>query len=68
MSHIEREARILDAVGLTPAMSTRKIATQEGIAHFLVWKVLHEQLLHPYHMQKVREHYHGYPPHPIADV
>lgn len=44
-------------------MSTRKIATQEGIAHFLVWEVLHEQLLHPYHMQKVREHYHGYPPH-----
>lgn len=43
----EMEEDILSCVERNPSTSTRAVATAVGTAHSTVWKVLHEQLLHP---------------------
>jgi hypothetical protein len=44
---------ILDGVNKTPGVSTRRVSMQGGIAHSTVWRVLREQQLCPYHLQRV---------------
>lgn len=48
------EERILEEVEMNPQTSTRSVARDVGVAHNTVWNVLHEQLLYPYHFQKVQ--------------
>lgn len=50
----ETEEAILNAVNANPQISTRRLALQEGVSASSVWRVLHEQLLYPYHMQRVQ--------------
>lgn len=50
---VAAEEEILDTVENTPSASTREIANAMGIGHSSVWRILHEQQLHPYHLQKV---------------
>jgi hypothetical protein len=45
------EDRILTHVANNPATSMRKIAAVEGVPQSIVWRVLHKQCLHPYHLQ-----------------
>ncbi|PSN39398.1 hypothetical protein C0J52_16579 [Blattella germanica] len=48
------EERVLDIVHERPSTSTR-IATQERVlSHLSVWRILHRQLLYPYHLQRVQ--------------
>lgn len=50
----EEEEEILDSVEDTPQISTRQVARQVAIPHWIVWKVLREQGLYPYHLQPVQ--------------
>lgn len=51
----ETEERILEAVRANPELSTRRLGLQLGISHWTVWKVLHDENLHPYHTLQVQE-------------
>jgi hypothetical protein len=48
------EVRVLRRVEDHPGTSVRRIAAAEGIGVPLVWRTVHEQLLHPYHIQRVQ--------------
>lgn len=48
------EETILEAVSENPQTSTRSVASDVGVSNSTVWSVLHEQLLYPYHFQKVQ--------------
>ena len=49
------EERVLRSVHERPSTSTRRIATQERVlSHSSVWRILHRQLLYPYHLQRVQ--------------
>ena len=50
----EVEEEILAMVDQTPSTSTRRIAADVGVSHATVWRTLHEQLLYPYHIQRVQ--------------
>jgi hypothetical protein len=50
----EVEVDILDIVNETPGNSTRRASMQMGVAHLSVWRVLREQQLYPYHLQRVQ--------------
>ena len=50
----ELEEMILDFVENTPSISTRQIGRQLGVDHTLVWDVLNESGMYPYHIQKVQ--------------
>jgi hypothetical protein len=45
---------ILTRVEEEPGVSTRKLAALLNVSHMTVWRVLHEQLLYPYHIQRVQ--------------
>lgn len=49
----EVEERILEQIEENPSNSIRKLATQIGTTKWVVHETLKEQLLHPYHVQKV---------------
>ena len=49
----ETEDEILRHVEDTPSTSTRLIAHILDVRHSLVWNVLHDQQLHPFHIQRV---------------
>lgn len=51
---VEVEEAILHEVERSPDTSTRKIAQQLNISHFTVWKILRENQLYPYHIQRVQ--------------
>lgn len=58
----ELEQRVLETVGRDPGVSVRTIAAAEGISHSIIWEILHEQLLYPYHIQRVQKlSAHDYP-------
>lgn len=50
----ELEEDILEMVDNNPTTSTRRMASELGTDHMTVWRVLHEQLLYPFHVQKVQ--------------
>lgn len=56
---VDREERIIERVEENPGTSTRKMALQEGIANSTIWETLHEELLYPFHVQKVQALYEG---------
>jgi hypothetical protein len=48
------EKNILHHIEQDPASSTRRIAAVERMSHLTVWRVLHRQLLYPYHLQRIK--------------
>lgn len=48
------EEAILQAVEDDPSTSTRRLSLQFNISHQSVWRVLHVNLLYPYHIQRVQ--------------
>ena len=45
---------ILHSVDNDPSVSTRQVAATINVDHMTVWRVLHENLLYPYHLQHVQ--------------
>ncbi|KAJ4426267.1 hypothetical protein ANN_27079 [Periplaneta americana] len=50
----EVQEAILEAVNMTPSISTRRVALQVNVPHTTVWRLLKEYQLHPYHFQRVQ--------------
>lgn len=48
------EEAVLNCIDVNPHVSTRKIGNQLNISHVLVWRILHDFLLYPYHIQRVQ--------------
>lgn len=48
------EEEVLERFEDNPSTSTRAVAHAMGTNHQSVWRVLNEQLLHPFHLQKVQ--------------
>jgi hypothetical protein len=47
------EEEILHSVDDNPSVSTRQVAATINVDLMTVWRVLHENLLYPYHLQRV---------------
>ncbi|GBL92924.1 hypothetical protein AVEN_54580-1 [Araneus ventricosus] len=45
---------ILQGVGDRPDISTREVSGAVNVPHSIVWRVLRDEGLHPYHVQKVQ--------------
>lgn len=50
---LDAEVEILNSVENDASVSTREIAREVGVSHWTVWRTLHENLLYPYHLQRV---------------
>lgn len=50
----EIEEEVLNSIEEDPNLSTRKISRNLNISHVLVWRILHDFLLYPYHVQRVQ--------------
>ena len=48
------EEEILNGVGRSPRISTRRLGAEYHVSHMTAWRILHEQLLYPYHPQRVQ--------------
>jgi len=48
------EENILRTIEENSETSCRRITLQERSSHHTVWNILHDQLLHPYHVQHVQ--------------
>jgi hypothetical protein len=48
------EVRVLGRAEEFSGTSVRRIASAEGISVSLVWRILHEQSLKPYHIQQLQ--------------
>ena len=48
------EERVLGGVEVNPGTSARRVVMQEGISANSLWRILHQQLLYPYHIQRVQ--------------
>jgi hypothetical protein len=60
-THIDRGRRnmqddevMLDAVNDNPSSSTRRIASQTGLSQSVIWRVLHVNSSHPFHLQPMQ--------------
>lgn len=51
---LEVEDDILEMIENNPQLSTREIARHLPVSHWTVWRALHEQQMHPYHVQRVQ--------------
>jgi len=51
---VQQEQRILAHVAGNPGTSTRTISAAEGVHRNSVWRILHEDRLYPYHLQRVQ--------------
>lgn len=51
---VQREERILQIVEANPESSTRRIGRMERVSHMTVQRILHDNLLYPYHLQRVQ--------------
>jgi len=51
---VQQEQRILAHVAANPGTSTRRISSAEGVHGSTVWRILHEDRLYPYHLQRVQ--------------
>ncbi|GBM51915.1 hypothetical protein AVEN_184012-1, partial [Araneus ventricosus] len=45
---------ILQGVGDSPDISKREVSRAVNVSHSIVWRVLRDEGLHPYHVQKVQ--------------
>ncbi|GBM06671.1 hypothetical protein AVEN_190886-1 [Araneus ventricosus] len=45
---------ILQGVGDRPDIRTQEVSRAENVPHSIVWRVLRDEGLHPYHVQKVQ--------------
>lgn len=52
--NLEREEEVLDQVGNDASISTREITRRTGISQSTVWRILKDQQLYPFHLQKVQ--------------
>ncbi|KAJ4436157.1 hypothetical protein ANN_18787 [Periplaneta americana] len=50
----EVQEEILEAVNMTPSISTRRVALQVNVPHTTVWRLLKEYQLYPYRLQRVQ--------------
>ncbi|KAJ4428493.1 hypothetical protein ANN_24530 [Periplaneta americana] len=50
----EVQEEILEAVNMTPSISTRRVALQVNVPHTTVWRLLKEYQLCAYHLQRVQ--------------
>lgn len=50
----ELEEAVLNTVEEHPETSTRKIAVMLNVSHFLIWKIIVDNLLYPFHIQRVQ--------------
>ncbi|KAJ4431197.1 hypothetical protein ANN_19794 [Periplaneta americana] len=50
----EVQEEILEAVSMTPSISTRRVALQVSVPHTTIWRLLKEYQLYPYHLQRVQ--------------
>ncbi|KAJ4426257.1 hypothetical protein ANN_27069 [Periplaneta americana] len=50
----EVQEEILEAVNMTPSISTRRVALQVNVSHTTIWRLLKEYQLYPYHLQRVQ--------------
>ncbi|KAJ4431017.1 hypothetical protein ANN_19610 [Periplaneta americana] len=52
----EVREEILEAVNMTPSISTRRVALQVNVPHTTVWRLMKEyvSILYPYHLQRVQ--------------
>ncbi|KAJ4437962.1 hypothetical protein ANN_13901 [Periplaneta americana] len=48
------QEEILEAVNMTPSISTRRVALQVNVPYTTVWRLLKEYQLYPYHLQRAR--------------
>lgn len=48
------EENVLNRIADNPENSTRKLSLELGVSRMTVWRVLHEQQLYPYHLQRVQ--------------
>lgn len=53
--NLETVENVLERIENSPQTSTRKIAATIGVSHNTVWKILKEEQLHPYHIQRAQE-------------
>ncbi|XP_011864749.1 PREDICTED: uncharacterized protein LOC105560328 [Vollenhovia emeryi] len=53
--NVQQEIEVLDIVHAEPSISTRQIARRIGMPQSSVWRVLHDQGLHPFHVRPVQE-------------
>lgn len=51
---VQLEEAVLDIVSESPETSTRKIANMLNVSNFTVFKILKEQQLYPFHIQRVQ--------------
>ena len=51
---VQQEQRILAHVAANPGGSTSRISSAEGVHRSTVWRLLHEDRLYPYHLQRVQ--------------
>ncbi|KAJ3649509.1 hypothetical protein Zmor_021249 [Zophobas morio] len=51
---LDAEEEILNVVENDPGISIRRLSYRVGVSPFVVWRTLHEQGLHPYHVQRVQ--------------
>lgn len=50
----QAEEDVLNAVAFNPRASTRRIALAETLSQSTTWRILNDELLHPFHVQKVQ--------------
>lgn len=50
----QAEEIVLQQIEANPGSSTRRISAQTNISKSTVWEILHEELLYPYHLQRVQ--------------
>ena len=51
---INTRENILEMVQRSPRLSTRRIASRIGVSRLQVWRSLHEENSHPYHLHRVQ--------------
>ena len=52
---VQQEQRILAHVAAKPGTSTRRMSSAEGVHRSILWRILNEDRLYPYHLQLVQD-------------
>ena len=50
---VELEEQVLNEIYEHPEKSTRELSVQFNVNQSIIWRILKEQQLHPYHLQKL---------------